>query len=36
MSSDRVYFGELVASNLRPMDEVVALINNVQDPDDAA
>ena len=29
------YFGELVASNLRPMDEVVALINNVQDPDDA-
>ena len=29
------YFGDLVASNLRPMDEVVALINNVQDPDDA-
>ena len=29
------YFSELDASNLRPMDVVVALISNVQDPDDA-
>jgi hypothetical protein len=29
------YFTEVIASNLRPVDEVVALINNVRDPADA-